>query len=73
MGPGSKEARERFSKSRIVGASFFDLDEVSNKSSPYSHMLPSPQQFQEYVGQVKIITFVNTYRSKLLSVMILSC
>ena len=43
-------------KERIDGAVFFDIDDVCDKSSPFSHMLPSPEQFSEQVGQVRTCT-----------------
>lgn len=57
---GSQGAREHFSHTRIEGASFFDLDEVSDKSSRYSHMLPTPQKFQDHIRQVRVVSFVST-------------
>ena len=40
-------------KERIDGAVFFDIDEVSDKSSQFPHMLPSSEQFSSQVGQVR--------------------
>jgi hypothetical protein len=39
-----------FKQSRIPGARFFNLDEVTDKSSPYPHMLPSAEDFAKAVG-----------------------
>lgn len=49
---GSEEGRSQFNKERIEGAVFFDIDEMSDKTSEYEHMLPSAQIFQEHVGKV---------------------
>ena len=45
-----RNPREEFQKARIPGARFFDLDEVIDKSSPYPHMLPSPDVFAKAAG-----------------------
>ena len=51
---GSKGAKEEYHKARIRGTTaFFDIDEIADKSSPYDHMLPSPEVFQDAVGKVK--------------------
>jgi thiosulfate/3-mercaptopyruvate sulfurtransferase len=39
-----------FKMQRIPGARFFNLDEVTDKSSLYPHMLPSAEIFAEAVG-----------------------
>lgn len=38
----------------IPGALFFDIDDCSDKKSEYSHMLPSPAQFEDYAGRLGI-------------------
>lgn len=50
----SRNAHQEYLKERIDGAVFFDIDEVCDKSSPFSHMLPSPEQFSEQVGQLGV-------------------
>lgn len=45
-----RNARAEFDRSHIPGASFFDVDECSDRGSAFDHMLPSPGQFAEYVG-----------------------
>lgn len=49
---GDRNPREEFLKERIDGATFFDIEEVSDRSSQYPHMLPSAEQFAEHVGKV---------------------
>lgn len=43
-----------FAKKRIPGARFFDIDAISDKSSPYPHMLPSAQHFSSCVSSLGI-------------------
>ena len=40
-----KSARAEFADGHIPGACFFDLDEASDKDSPYVNMLPSAERF----------------------------
>ncbi|CAI8028765.1 3-mercaptopyruvate sulfurtransferase [Geodia barretti] len=40
------EGRAAFLGERLAGAQHFDIDEVSEQSSPYPHMIPSPHRFQ---------------------------
>ena len=47
----ARDAFAEFKKSRIPGARFFNLDEVTDKSSPYPHMLPSSDDFAKAVGK----------------------
>lgn len=42
-----RDARADFERERLPGAVFFDLDALSDRSSPYPHMLPSPGEFAE--------------------------
>ena len=51
-----RDAIAEFKKSRIPGARFFNLDEVTDKSSPYPHMLPSPQDFAKAVGNFLVLS-----------------
>ena len=53
-GPSSKNnAKKDFERQRIESAVFFDIDEVSDKKTDLPHMLPSPEEFAEYVGKVR--------------------
>ncbi len=47
-------ARSEYASSHIPGALFFDIDEISDKSNPLPHMLPSAAQFGEQVGRLGI-------------------
>ncbi|XP_053322049.1 thiosulfate sulfurtransferase-like [Spea bombifrons] len=53
-GPGGKDARKEFAERHIEGASFFDLDRCSDRSSPYEMMLPGEAQFAKYVSGLGI-------------------
>ncbi|WP_338575656.1 3-mercaptopyruvate sulfurtransferase [Brevundimonas olei] len=48
------DARSDFERERLPGAVFFDLDAVSDRQSPYPHMLPSPQAFAEAMGAMGV-------------------
>jgi thiosulfate/3-mercaptopyruvate sulfurtransferase len=41
----NRNARAEFEAAHIPGAVFFDIDEVSDTSSPFPHMLPAPEKF----------------------------
>ncbi|XP_043956658.1 3-mercaptopyruvate sulfurtransferase-like [Gambusia affinis] len=49
-----RNTREEFHQKHIPGASFFDIDECSDKSSPYDHMLPTASDFSRYVSDLGI-------------------
>src|SRR5262249_9683352 len=38
-------------------AAFFDIEDISDKSSPYPHMLPSPAEFEAKVGRLGISNY----------------
>ena len=50
----SREGRAAFLKERLAGAQHFDIDEVSDQSSPYPHMIPTPHIFQDLVAKVRV-------------------
>lgn len=50
----NRDARAEYKQKHIAGAAFFDTNECRDKSSPYTVMLPSAKQFEEYVGQLGI-------------------
>ncbi|MFT4075681.1 MAG: 3-mercaptopyruvate sulfurtransferase [Asticcacaulis sp.] len=43
-----------YGQSHIPGAVFFDLEAISDRSSPLPHMAPSPAQFADAVGQMGV-------------------
>lgn len=48
------DTRARFVQQHIPGAVFFNIDEISDHSSPYPHMLPSPQEFAQKMSALGI-------------------
>jgi len=50
---GGDYSAEHF-KCRIPGSKFFDLEVCRDVDSPYKMMLPSPQQFEEYVSDLGV-------------------
>ncbi|KAK9369695.1 Rhodanese-like domain-containing protein [Lipomyces kononenkoae] len=49
-----RNGKEEFLSERIPGARFFDIDEVKDTSSPYPHMLPSTEVFNEAMSNLGI-------------------
>ncbi|KAK0340230.1 hypothetical protein LTR94_031399, partial [Friedmanniomyces endolithicus] len=49
-----RDARADFERERLSGAVFFDLDAVSDRESPYPHMLPSPDIFADTMGALGV-------------------
>uniref|UniRef100_A0A672I7B0 Thiosulfate sulfurtransferase n=1 Tax=Salarias fasciatus TaxID=181472 RepID=A0A672I7B0_SALFA len=49
-----RDAKKEFAQSHIPGASFFDIDECTDRDSPLDHSLPSEEFFSEYVGNLGI-------------------
>lgn len=49
-----RSARSEFRARRIPGASFFDLDRCSDRSSPMDHMLPPASQFSELASRLGV-------------------
>jgi len=52
--PEKRTGQQVFRQRRIAGARFFDLDKVADTSSPYPHMLPSPEVFQEAMSELGV-------------------
>ncbi|KAM4652894.1 thiosulfate sulfurtransferase-like [Discoglossus pictus] len=52
--PPIRNGREEFAEKHIPGASYFDIDECKDQSSPYEVMLPSEAYFAKYVGNLGI-------------------
>ncbi|XP_049416742.1 thiosulfate sulfurtransferase-like [Epinephelus fuscoguttatus] len=49
-----RDGKKEFAQSHIPGASFFDIDECSDRTSKFDHMLPTEQFFADYVGNLGI-------------------
>jgi thiosulfate/3-mercaptopyruvate sulfurtransferase len=53
--PGSgRDARAEYLKTHLPNAVFFDLDDISDKKSPYPHMLPYIDIFGQKIGALGI-------------------
>lgn len=52
--PQKRSGHQVFKQGHVPGARFFDLDLVSDTSSPYPHMLPSAQVFTEAMRKLGI-------------------
>jgi len=52
--PEGRTGIQVFKKAHIPKARFFDLDKVSDTSSPYPHMLPSPEVFRNAMQELGI-------------------
>ena len=50
--PQKRTGHSTYLARRIPGARFFDLDAISDTSSPYPHMLPSPAHFASSMGKL---------------------
>jgi thiosulfate/3-mercaptopyruvate sulfurtransferase len=50
----SRDAHAEYLAERIPGAVFFDIDEIADTSSPYPHMLPSPEKFSSHMRKMGI-------------------
>ena len=51
-----RDARADYETARIPDAIFFDLDAVSDRSSPLPHMLPTPEAFAASMGALGLTT-----------------
>ncbi|CAK6977697.1 -mercaptopyruvate sulfurtransferase-like [Scomber scombrus] len=49
-----RDAKAEFVQKHIPGTSFFDIDDCSDKSSSFGHMLPTSSHFSQYVGDLGI-------------------
>jgi thiosulfate/3-mercaptopyruvate sulfurtransferase len=50
----NRNAKEEYAAGHIPGAVHFDIDEVSDRSSPLPHMLPSPEEFARHMSRLGI-------------------
>eukprot|EP00058_Branchiostoma_floridae_P010042 XP_002595530.1 hypothetical protein BRAFLDRAFT_103518 [Branchiostoma floridae] len=49
-----RDQRGEYKLQHIPGALFFDQEECCDKASPYENMLPSPEDFESYVGSLGV-------------------
>lgn len=49
MPAAGRDAMAEFLERHVPGAVFFDIDEIADTTSPYPHMLPSPEKFSTRV------------------------
>lgn len=54
MPQANRDPKAEFIQEHIPGAQFFDIDVVSDKTSPWPHMLPSPAEFERVMGDLGI-------------------
>jgi thiosulfate/3-mercaptopyruvate sulfurtransferase len=54
MPADKRDTKSEFKAAHIPGSIFFDIDEISDRGSPYPHMLPSTEQFVEAVSALGI-------------------
>ena len=47
-----RDAHAEYEAAHIIGAQFFDIDAISNKSTTLPHMLPSPEKFAAEVRKL---------------------
>jgi thiosulfate/3-mercaptopyruvate sulfurtransferase len=52
--PEKRTGQQVFKASHIPSARFFDLDKVADTSSPYPHMLPSPEVFRDALRELGV-------------------
>jgi thiosulfate/3-mercaptopyruvate sulfurtransferase len=50
----TRNPAQEYAESHIPGAVFFEIDKICDKSSPYPHMLPTPEAFSEAMVQLGI-------------------
>ncbi|MDP4822868.1 MAG: 3-mercaptopyruvate sulfurtransferase [Aestuariivirgaceae bacterium] len=50
----SRDAHAEYVAARIPGAVFFDIDEIADTTSPFPHMLPSPEKFSSRMRKMGI-------------------
>jgi thiosulfate/3-mercaptopyruvate sulfurtransferase len=50
----NRDAKAEYLKAHIPGAVHFDIEEISDHSSPLPHMMPSPEQFARQMGEMGV-------------------
>lgn len=58
-----RDTRAEYLKQHIPGAVFFDIDEISDKSTPLPHMLPPKELFESSVSGMGISNGGSDYES----------
>ena len=48
------DTRARYAAKHITGATFFDIDELSNRSTPLPHMMPTPEEFSRSMSALGV-------------------
>lgn len=54
MPQAGRDPKAEFAAAHIPGAQFFDIDEQSDQTSPWPHMLPPPAKFEHAAGALGI-------------------
>ncbi|PIK32923.1 putative 3-mercaptopyruvate sulfurtransferase [Apostichopus japonicus] len=54
MKADGRQPQQEYAEKHIPGAMFFDIDKVSDQTSPYSHALPQPWLFSDYACHLGI-------------------
>ncbi|XP_042745940.1 3-mercaptopyruvate sulfurtransferase isoform X1 [Lagopus leucura] len=49
-----RDPKQEFEERHIPDAVFFDIDQCSDRTSPYDHMMPKADEFAEYVGKLGV-------------------
>ncbi len=53
--PGeAKQGYDHYREAHVPGAQFFDIEELSDASSPYPHMLPPPEKFASRMRKIGV-------------------
>jgi thiosulfate/3-mercaptopyruvate sulfurtransferase len=52
LADAKRNPKAEYAELHIPGAVFFDIDEISDTSSPYPHMLPAPEKFAARVKKL---------------------
>ena len=52
LASANRDPKVEYREGHIPGAVFFDIDEIADTSSPYPHMLPSPEKFASRVKKL---------------------
>lgn len=50
----NRDGKKEFAQTHIPGASFFDIDECTDRTSRFDHTLPSEELFADYVGALGV-------------------